>query len=74
MDDDIRDRLLKLCLILGGWLYLDESWTVTFADTAAFRRDGALRVGETRFDCGEVGWRDALLEGQGGGSGATAEA
>ena len=38
VDDDIRDRLLELYPILGGWLYLNETNMVMFADTAAFRQ------------------------------------
>ena len=37
VDDDIRDRLLERHPVLGGWLYLDI-WTVTFAETVAFRQ------------------------------------
>jgi hypothetical protein len=38
VDDDIRDRLLELYPILGGWLYLDETGMVVFAETAVFRQ------------------------------------
>lgn len=38
VDNDIRDRLLELYPILGGWLYLDETGMVVFAETAAFRQ------------------------------------
>lgn len=37
VDNDIRDRLLELHPILGGWLYLDETGMVAFAETTAFR-------------------------------------
>jgi hypothetical protein len=38
VDDDIRDRLLELYPILNGWLYLDETGMVSFAETAAFHQ------------------------------------
>jgi hypothetical protein len=38
VDDDIRERLLELNPILGGWLYRDETGMVVFAETATFRQ------------------------------------
>jgi len=39
IDDDIRDRLLELYPILGGWLYYDDKASMLrFAETVAFRQ------------------------------------
>ena len=79
VDHDIRDRLLKLYPVLGGWLYVDETWTVTFADTAAFRqvkvrldaeRDERIRLGKAQHDIAmerlELARRDSVAVQFGG--------
>ena len=48
VDDDLRDRLLELYPTLGGWLYLDETGMVSFAETAAFHQVKVRLDGERK--------------------------